>query len=79
VLGKTRHPKILAGKLISPHASVFTRDLEALALVAARGDDMAVRRQLARMLPESQLTLIGTAARRDDSITEPILRSRATA
>ncbi|MBL8969853.1 MAG: polysaccharide biosynthesis protein, partial [Myxococcales bacterium] len=58
VLARTRHPKILSGQL-SPQRPELERDIEALAALAERGDEAGARRQLARMLPESQLTLLG--------------------
>jgi len=61
VLARTRHPKILSGQL-SPQRPELERDIEALAILAERGDEAGARRQLARMLPESQLTLLGGPA-----------------
>ncbi len=66
VLAKTRHPRILSGKLVVPQrAADFDRGLEALASLATHGDDNGVRRQLSRMLPDAQLTLIGNDTRHD--------------
>lgn len=61
-LARTHHPKIFSGKLTPMLAAEFRQELETLAALAWRGDDAGVRRQLARLIPDSQLTLPGAAA-----------------
>jgi FlaA1/EpsC-like NDP-sugar epimerase len=62
VLGTTRHPKILSGKLAPPRPAELERDLEGLAAIVGRGDASAARRHLARMIPEAQLGQLGIVA-----------------
>lgn len=62
LLTSTRHPKIMSGRLVVPHPAEFEQGLETLAALARRGDEAGARRQLARMLPGSQLTLLGGPA-----------------
>lgn len=64
VLGTTRHPKILSGKLGAQRPGELDRNLDGLAALVGHGDDFGARRWLARMLPESQLMLIGAATGR---------------
>ena len=64
-LSPTRHPKIMSGRLVVPHTAEFEQGVELLGALARRGDEAGTRRQLARMLPESQLTLLGGAAASD--------------
>ena len=64
VLGTTRHPKILSGKLSAQRPGELDRNLDGLATLVGHGDEVGARRWLARMLPESQLMLIGAATGR---------------
>ena len=57
MLGNTHHPKILSGKLTPPNPKDFDHGLAILGELAERGDDAGARGQLARLLPEAQLTL----------------------
>ncbi len=71
VLGTTRHPKILSGKLAPQSPAELARDLEGLAAIVGRGDAGAARRQLARMIPEAQLGQLGLVAAPAQESREP--------
>jgi FlaA1/EpsC-like NDP-sugar epimerase len=64
-LDKTRHPKILIGRIAGLPAAEVRRILGDLAVLVAQGDARALRVYLAEALPENRLASaapVGTAA-----------------
>jgi FlaA1/EpsC-like NDP-sugar epimerase len=74
---KTPHAKIMVGHIQSPPIDALKTALAALQAAAEAGDDLRVRRCLAGLVPEAQLTGVADAAIEPSRLREgsPLLNS----
>ena len=76
-IAKTRHPKILIGKLGALPPDEFNRALRILEELARDGDGTAVRKFLNSLLPEANLS-VRRATREVAPSNEPVVETRQT-